>query len=296
MEQFLYEDKVIFSRQTPYQKMVITEWKGGKEVVNDFFSNGGLQFCSRDEHRYHEPLVHLPMLLAKERKKILILGGGDGLAAREALKYPEVQKVVLVDIDKKVTDFFTKNFVGLNNYSLSDPRVQIVNMDADIWLDKNLEKFDVIIVHFPDPKNIDINKLYTWGFYKKVKRHLSFNGFVSVQSTSPVHANKAFLCIGKTLREAGFIVMPYQNDVPSFGKWGWYLLWQNSRWSVDFIQEKLNSISDDDIPVQTKFLNADVIKSVQLFGKSELGDFVEVNYRSRPHLVRYYEQAWQEDY
>ena len=308
MEQLLYSDKVIYTAQTPYQRMVITEWKAGKEIVNDFFINGNLQMSSRDEYRYHELLVHPAILLSGIRHSVLILGGGDGLAAREVLKYPSVRKVVLVDIDKELTNIFTeiqyvngwmvnKHLLELNRYSLSDPRVQVVNRDAYIWLDETSTIFDVIIIDFPDPNHIELNKLYSWGFYKKLQRHLSANGFIAIQATSPVHSREAFLSIGKTMRAAGLRIIPYHANIPSFGEWGWYLAWNNGRWSVHNIREQLAAISDKDITFETKYLTPDVIKAVQLFGKGELDDrHIKVNYRSDPQLISYYEKGWKEDY
>lgn len=312
MEQMLYEDKILVSFQTKYQRGVVTEWrvkgKGSSEVIYDYFSNGNLQFSSRDEDRYHEMLIHPAMLLTHERSKILVLGGGDGMALRELLKYPEVKRLVLVDIDKQVTDFFTHHpngkkyanlpLVELNNYAFSDQRVEVVNKDAYIWLDENSQIFDRIFIDFPDPNHIDLNKLYTWGFYKKVQRHLSANGFVAIQATSPIHAREAYLCIGKTMEKSGFRIIPYHVNVPSFGEWGFYLAWKNKRMQEGLIHSLLDEISQKDIFFRTKFLSPDAIKASLYFWKGMFEDYDKIrpNYMRDPALVAYYEKGWKEDY
>ena len=98
-EQSKYVDRVIYLEQTPYQRIVLTQWKDNYWL----YLNGNEQFSSYDEERYHEPLVHPAMKLSISHEKVLILGGGDGLAAREVLKYPGVKKLVLVDIEPAIT-------------------------------------------------------------------------------------------------------------------------------------------------------------------------------------------------
>jgi len=101
IEQPLYDDHIVFSRTSQYQHIVITRYKPFDEIR--LFLNGNLQLCSTDEERYHEPLVHPAMALAKVRERILILGGGDGCALREVLKYHAVKEVMLVDLDPAMT-------------------------------------------------------------------------------------------------------------------------------------------------------------------------------------------------
>ncbi|MCK5696011.1 MAG: spermidine synthase, partial [Desulfobacula sp.] len=101
IEQPLYDDPIILSKTTQYQHIAITHYKPFDEVR--FFLNGNLQFCSTDEQRYHEPMVHPVMNLVPIKTRVLILGGGDGCVLREVLKYKEVKEVLLVDLDPEIT-------------------------------------------------------------------------------------------------------------------------------------------------------------------------------------------------
>ena len=189
-ERSLYQDPVIFSKQSKYQKLVITEQ--GKDLR--LFLNGNLQFSSLDEYRYHEPLVHLPASHSRVLERALVIGGGDGLAARELLKYPSLNEIVLVDLDSEVTALgleFTK-LRDLNKQALDNPKVKVHNADAWRWLEEQGDLFDVIIIDLPDPSNVDIARLYTTEFYKKIARRLSVDGIMITQASSPWVERKAF--------------------------------------------------------------------------------------------------------
>ena len=221
-EDNIYADDVIFSRDTRYQHIVLTAWKDDLRL----FLNSHLQFSSRDEYRYHEALVHPGLAALPGARRVLVLGGGDGLAVREILKYPGVESVTLVDLDPEMTSLFSTHplLTELNQRSLRSPRVRVVNDDAFVWLDANGEMFDFVVVDFPDPNNYGVGKLYTTAFYRLLARHLSRHGLAVVQSTSPLFARRSFWSIAETLREAGFATRPYHVYVPSFGEWGFILV------------------------------------------------------------------------
>lgn len=221
-EDNIYADDVIFSRDTRYQHIVLTAWKDDLRL----FLNSHLQFSSRDEYRYHEALVHPGLAARPGARRVLVLGGGDGLAVREILKYPGVESVTLVDLDPEMTTLFSTHplLTALNQGSLRSPRVRVVNDDAFVWLDANSEVFDFVVVDFPDPNNYGVGKLYTTAFYRLLARHLSRQGLAVVQSTSPLFARRSFWSIAATLREAGFATRPYHVYVPSFGEWGFILV------------------------------------------------------------------------
>lgn len=217
-----YSDPVVYSQSTSYQKMVITQ-RGDDTRL---FLNGNLQFSSRDEYRYHEALVH-PVLAAFERPvKVLVLGGGDGLAMREVLRYSNVTHATLVDLDPAMTSLFQTHagLRKLNLESLNSPRVTVVNADAFVWLrDVNRERFDAIIADFPDPSNFSVGKLFTTAFYKEMTKALAPEGRAVVQATSPAMARRSYWCMDKTIRTAGLKTLPYHAYVPSFGEWGFIL-------------------------------------------------------------------------
>jgi spermidine synthase len=220
-EDNIYADEIIFARDTRYQHLVLTRFKDDLRL----FLNSHLQFSSRDEYRYHEALVHPGLAAVPAPRRVLVLGGGDGLAVREILKYPQVETITLVDLDPEMTKLFSSHPVltKLNNKSLLSLRVHVINADAFPWVDSNTDSFDFIVVDFPDPTNYSLGKLYTVAFYRAVARHLSAQGFVVVQSTSPMFARDSFWCIVQTLKQAGLQTHPYHVYVPSFGEWGFVL-------------------------------------------------------------------------
>lgn len=284
-EDALFVDNVIYAKSSSYQRIVITKGKTGYSL----FLNGNLQFNSFDEYRYHEALVH-PAFAAfgKDAKRILVLGGGDGLAVREILKYRGVESVTLVDLDPMMTQISkTVPALGeLSKNSLSDARVSVVNNDAFVWLDQTeAAAFDVAIVDFPDPNNFALGKLYTTRFYNLLKKKLKPDSAVVIQTTSPLFARKSFWCIMKTLEAAGFYTKPYNTTVPSFGIWGYALA-------------KLAPFETPPKPadnIELKFLNEKSFAGMFEFSADTAlreGDEIEVNRLDNQALVRYYESEW----
>ena len=245
------------------------------------FIDGNIQFCSLDEYRYHEALVHIPMANALNKDKVLVLGGGDGLAVRELLKYDSTE-ITLVDLDAEMIRICSENnhIVELNEGALSSDRLTIINQDAYRFLEETEEKFDVIIVDLPDPNNETLNKLYTNIFYRLCKNALSEDGVMTVQSTSPYYAPKAFWCINRTLESEGFYVKPYHIQVPAFGDWG-------------FNMASLRELEEPQIEVETRYLTTENAKGLFIFGKDETlqGQEIELNTLSKPMLIQYYSEA-----
>jgi len=283
-EESLFQDTIIYAKSSSYQRIIVTRGRAGFGL----FLNGNLQFNSFDEYRYHEALVHPAMLSFEGRpKRILVLGGGDGLALREVLKYKSVESVTLVDLDPAITELSTKLPVltELNKNSLRDKRVKVINADAFVWLDNDeIKPFDVAIVDFPDPNNFALGKLYTTRFYNLLKAKLRPDSSVAIQSTSPLYARNSYWCIVKTIRAAGFNIKPYQTTVPSFGIWGFVLAKQMPFEIPRKIPSSLNS----------KFLDSDSMVSMFDFPVdiSEPKDELEINRLDNQALVRYYESEW----
>jgi spermidine synthase len=283
-EDALFMDNIIYAKSSPYQRIIVTKGKTGYAL----FLNGNLQFNSFDEYRYHEALVH-PAFAAygENAKRVLVLGGGDGLALREILKYPSVEFVQLVDLDPEMTTIskHVPALGDLNKHSFDDPRVHVTNADAFVWLDATqTEPFDIAIVDFPDPNNFALGKLYTTRFYNLLKAKLKPHSAVVVQTTSPLVARKSFWCIIKTLEAAGFTVKPYQTTVPSFGIWGYALA-------------KLQPFDPPQKPppgIDLHFLNDQSFASMFDFSSdtSMPNEEIEVNRLDNQALVRYYEEEW----
>ncbi|WP_088311456.1 polyamine aminopropyltransferase [Novosphingobium sp. B 225] len=213
-----YQEPVIYARSTPYQRMVLTRRSGDIRL----YLNGNLQFSSRDEYRYHEALVWPVLGRVANPAQVLVLGGGDGLAAREILRDRRVQRVTLVDLDPEMTRLFrdTPQLAALNGHALASPRVSVHNADAFRWVKEARGQYDAVIVDFPDPTEFSLGKLYTEHFYREVARLLAPGGVMTVQSTSPLIAPRSFWTVATTLEAAGLSARGYHAYVPSFGEWG----------------------------------------------------------------------------
>lgn len=213
-----YSEPVIYARSTPYQRIVLTRQGGDLRL----YLNGNLQFSSRDEYRYHEALVWPALGRVAAPRRVLILGGGDGLAAREVLRDPRVGNVTLVDLDPEMARLFrdTPQLAQLNAGALGSERLTMVNADAFRWIRTQSQQFDAIIVDFPDPTEFSLGKLYTESFYREVARLLAPAGVMTVQSTSPLIAPRSYWTVASTLEAAGLTARGYHAYVPSFGEWG----------------------------------------------------------------------------
>jgi spermidine synthase len=276
----LYADEVIFSRNTRYQRIVLTKWKDDVRL----FLSSHLQFSSRDEYRYHEALVHPGLAALPGARRVLVLGGGDGLAVREILKYPSVEHVTLVDLDPEMTRLFSSNpmLVKLNAGSLRSPKLRVVNDDAFPWLDRNEDVFDFVVVDFPDPTNFSLGKLYTTAFYRLLSRHVSAHGLVVVQSTSPMFARQSYWSIVNTLKQAGMKTWPYHVYVPSFGEWG-FVLAGNGTYEPPM-----------QLPSDLRFLAVQNVPDLFRFPTDMLAVDAEPNRLNDQILVRYYEREWRQ--
>ena len=250
-EDRFYADHVLFSESTPYQRVVVTASPQGVRL----FLNGNLQFHSRDEYRYHEALVHPAMAGQGAPKNVLVLGGGDGMAAREILKYPSVEHVTLVELDPRMTALFSTQPLlrELNHDALLSPKLKIVNADAFAWLQRSTDSYDVIVVDFPDPTNFSIGKLYTLSFYRLVEQHLAASGYAAVQTTSPLIARKSFWTVATTLEAAGLSTTPYHAHVPSFGEWGFILASRRPYRMPTTLPPGLRFLSPADLPTLFNF-------------------------------------------
>ena len=278
-ERNFYGDEIVHASTSPYQRIVVTQYKDDTRL----YINGNLQFSARDEHRYHEALVHPAMQRLPNAKRILVLGGGDGLAVRELLKYPQVTNITLVDLDPAMTQLFksASALTKLNADALSDARVTIVNQDAAVWLEQSKQIFDAAIVDFPDPSNFSLGKLYSVPFYRLLARHVDPKGFIVIQSTSPWYAPNAFWSINETLKVAGYKTWPYHLYVPSFGEWGFVLA-----------SKQGNFLVPTEFTVARRFLDATNTAAMFQFPADMAERVVEPNHLNTQRLVKYFEDDW----
>ncbi|MEM8711256.1 MAG: polyamine aminopropyltransferase [Planctomycetota bacterium] len=278
-EHTIYAGEIVHARTSPYQRVVVTRANKAYQL----FLSGALQFNSEDEYRYHEALVHPAMSSSEDPRRVLILGGGDGLACREVLRYPSVEKVTLVDLDPAVTDLARTfgPFRELNRGALDDPRVEVVNADAMAWLEGGAHLFDVAIVDFPDPHSFSVGKLYTDAFYGSLMRRVAPDGVIAVQSTSPRLAPNSFWCIAETMESVGLFVRPYHAAVPSFGEWGFMLASQRA------------IPVPSDVPDDLRFLSDAYVPTLFVMPEDAKRRAVDVNRLSTQSLVRYYDDELQ---
>lgn len=278
-ESLTYADTIIYSKSTPYQRIILT--KKGK--VLRLFLNGNLQFSSDDEYRYHEALVHPGLQALPNARNVLVMGGGDGLAVREILKYPNIQSVTLVDLDKGMTGLFKSNrmLLNLNKSSLLSPKVKVINADAFTWLRQNKKKFDFMVIDFPDPSNYSVGKLYTNSFYTLAKGVLAPGGIMVIQATSPYVAPKSFWTVDTTLRSVGLHTIPYHNYVPSFGEWGYIMATENP------VYKKPSMF----LPGM-RFVTKESLDLMFYFPKDMAKVKTEVNKLNNQVLVKYFEDEW----
>ena len=281
IETDLFADPIVYKSTSPYQKLTLTH--AGNDTR--LFINGALQFSSLDEHRYHESLVHPAMSLHSTAQRAVVMGGGDGMAVRELLRYPNLKEIVLIELDPMMIELFRDkdDLAKLNEFALRDKRVRIVIDDAFTWLRESKEgNFDIAIIDFPDPNNFSLGKLYTTHFYRLLKRALTEDGIVSIQSTSPMFSPRAFWCIAETLRYEDYSVRPFHAYVPSFGEWG-------------FIVASPKELPQwGELPSSLEYLTAELLETLTVFPIDMQVDLDEIpiNRLDNQTLVRLYEEDW----
>jgi spermidine synthase len=287
--QSLYQDPIVFSQDTAYQQIVMTEAAAlpFEQADTRLFLNGDLQFSSVDEYRYHESLVHPAM--NGDRANVLVLGGGDGLAVREILRYPDVESVTLVELDPAVVELARTNeaLTTLNDNAFADPRVETISADAFSWVRSKLaapQRFDAIVIDFPDPDNVDVAKLYSQEMYGMTARLLAPNGRMAVQAGSPYFVADAYWSIVKTIETTGLDVTPYQVDVPSFGNWGFALARSDSSGELSLSAPP---------PADLKYLDNELLSTTTVFPKDRDRRPVDASTLLDPTVLDYYRSGWQ---
>lgn len=283
-EQTKYKDKIVFSKQSKYQKIIITQWQNHYWL----YINGNQQLSTIDEIMYHEPLVHPVMMLHGYPQNVLVLGGGDGCAVREILKYKSIKKITLVDIDPEMTLIGKTNpiFTKLNQNALINNKVNIINTDGFKYIENDTNYYDVIIIDLPDPKTIELNRLYSYEFYYLCKKRLTKNGYIVTQAGSPYYATKAFKCIQKTLDTVGFSTLAMHNQILTLGEWGWVI---GSKSPKNNLKNTAQNLKFDSIP--TQWINTEAMSLMTSFGKvffiSE-NEIIKINKLTNPVLYQYY--------
>ncbi|MFT7560951.1 MAG: spermidine synthase [Flavobacteriales bacterium] len=300
----LFQDQVAYSKKTHFQYLTITErhLSARHPKVYSLYINGRLQFASNDEGIYHSMLTYPALLTSAKTNHVLVVGGGDGMAVRDILRW-NPQSITLADLDGGMLALFkgedteapkaiSDKLLELNEGALLDERVTIIQGDAFKTVEQLVEDgklYDTIIVDLPDPSHPDLNKLYSDYFYGKLKELLNGDGVVAIQSTSPFHAKKAFLSIGKTLAASGFNTEQYHTNVPSFGEWGWTIGTKMG----GSVTRRLAEL--DSLPVANEFISMPVINASFVFHPafySEI-DTIDVNIMGSHATYQYHLSGWE---
>ncbi|MGF1536901.1 MAG: polyamine aminopropyltransferase [Elainellaceae cyanobacterium] len=277
LENRLYGAPVVSRQQSAYQRIVLTRY--GQDVR--LFLDGDLQMSTLDEHRYHEALIHPALAASGTPRSVLLMGAGDGMALREVLKWPEVEQVLIIELDPQVIAL-AHGYPALaeaNGEAFDDSRVTVRYGDAFRLVPDLKQQFDVIVADFPDPDVDAIAKLYSLGFYRQLRQRLTPSGVLVTQASSPFFAPKAFACIKATLEAAGFSTYPYTASVPSFGPWGFVLAGSG----VDPAALTL--------PVPTRFLTESLLPALFVLPKDVGQEAVQINRLGHPVIVRYQNDA-----
>ena len=216
-EKGLFGDEIVHAVSTPYQRLVITRWQDDLRL----FINGNLQFTSR----------RIPLPRGAGASGARTRGGraGAGTGWRRRAGTPRSAQIPERRVGdpgrsrcRNTTRLFSTSapLTALNQGSLADPRVTVINQDAAQWIEHSEQMFDAAIEDFPDPSSFALGKLYSVPFYRLLAKRVAVNGYAVVQLTSPYFAPRAYWSIVATLAEAGFRTWPYHAYVPSFGEWG----------------------------------------------------------------------------
>lgn len=282
-EQSNYEDKVLFTAETQYHKLVVTQWHEDHWFFIDKLKN----ISSIDEYLYYEPMTHSVFRIASRIEKILVIGGENGCLLRETLKYDDLQGIDVISYDTLLRKLGMENqyYVSMNQHAYEHEKVHIIHEDLLQYISKTKERYDAIFIDLPDPRSIETNRYYTIEFYNLIRNILNEGGVMITQAGSPLFATEAYYTIGYTISETGFHVLPIHNQILTLGEWGWYVC------SVD--QElgamKNKLVSQKELSIETKWFNREAASLISAFGKTRIDTLSEhINSLENPLVYQYY--------
>lgn len=282
-EQSNYEDKVLFSTETQYHKLVVTQWHQDHWFFIDELKNIG----SIDEYLYYEPMAHSVFKIAEELEEVLIIGGENGCLVREVLKHDQIKNIDVISYDTLLRKLGVENqyFVEMNKGAYRNGKVQIVHEEILPFISNSTKKYDAIFIDLPDPRSIETNQYYTIEFYTIARNVLADEGIMITQAGSPYYATQAFYTIGRTIEEAGFNVLPIHNQILTLGEWGWYICSKKLKAE----ELKLSLIDKKELPIETSWFNQQAANLISSFGKTYNDSLnVTINSLDNPLVYRYY--------
>jgi len=205
----------IYKARSPFQKIEVIENEHFGRVL---LLDGLVQTTERDEFFYHEMLVHPAFVCHPSPQDALIIGGGDGGALREILRYP-LKRAYLVEIDRQVIDVCRRHFPWLSP-SLRDKRVELVIDDGKEFIARSERTFDIVIIDSSDPVGPSVS-LHEMNFYKKLRERLNSEGIVIAQVGSPFYCLESIKKKSRFLKKLFRMVCFYLSPVPTYpgGMW-----------------------------------------------------------------------------
>lgn len=282
-EQANYEDKVLFSAETQFHKIVITQWHRDHWIFMDKLKN----VSSIDEYLFYEPMAHSVFKIGNGLDEVLVIGGENGCLIREILKHESVKKIEVISYDTLLRNFGVEQdyFTSMNQGAFKHEKVDIIHEDLIQFISSIDRQYDAIFIDLPDPRSVETNQYYTIEFYEMVIKILGEDGIMITQAGSPYFATEAFFSIGQTISKAGFSILPIHNQILTLGEWGWYICSKDLR--LDYMKEQLVKF---DIPeIETKWFNQEAARLVSAFGKTNNDTLnVGINSLENPVVYQYY--------
>lgn len=257
---------VLHKGVSEYQEIALLDTKRfGKVLVID----GKMQSAEVDEFIYHECLIHPALLSHPKPKNVFIMGGGEGSAAREALKHKLLHKVVMCDIDREVVDFCRRHLT-VNQDAFAHNKLNLVINDAKAELDKSCEKFDIIVGDLADPvEGGPCYQLYTKSFYEKILKPKLNQGGIFVTQAGPAGIfthKEVFTSIFNTIKQVFKYVVVYAAHIPSFADtWGWVMA-SDEPFSIS--AEKMDRRIEERIDGELNYLNGALFMSSATMNKT----------------------------
>jgi len=282
-EQANYEDKLLFTADTQFHNIAITQWHKDHWIFMDKLKN----ISSIDEYLFYEPMAHSVFKIGVDIQQVLIIGGENGCLIREVLKHEEVTKIDVVSYDTLLRNLGQRMriFTEMNNDAYLHDKVDVIHEDLIEFVTDSTHKYDAIFIDLPDPKSIEANQYYTVEFYKLLIKLIDGDGLMITQAGSPYFATKAYTSIGLTIRNVGFHTLPIHNQILTLGEWGWYI------GSTTLAQNEMKRrLVDREIhEFDTKWFNQEASKLVSSFGKTSNDTMnVGINTLENPLVYQYY--------
>lgn len=240
--------EVIYSEKSPFQHiMILDSYDFGKMLVLD----DAVQTTALDGYIYNEMIAHVPLNIHPNPKNVLIIGGGDCGAAREVTKYPEVEKIDMVEIDELVVKVCKEHLQEVSG-NLSDKRVNFIYEDGTVFVKKQKDyKYDVIIVDSSDPVGPAI-KLFELDFYKDLYNSLADDGLMVCQSESPIFYFETLKNTYNRINSLFPITKLYLAVVPTY---------PGGFWTFTLGSKKYEKVNPDKFDKDTLYINKEILQS-----------------------------------